>query len=66
MEECVEKVHIWMTDNFLKLNDDKTEVLFFGSPNLLSKLQSAPLTISSDQIKASDVVRNIRPSWTKP
>ena len=38
MEECVEKVHIWMTGDFLKLNNDKTEVLFFGSPNLLSNL----------------------------
>jgi hypothetical protein len=59
MEECVEKVRIWMANNFLKLNEDKTEVLFFGSPNLLSKLQTAPLNIGAEEIEPADVVRNI-------
>ena len=65
MEECVEKVCIWMIDNLLKLNADKTEVLFYCSPNFLSKLQIALLTIGSDQIQPSDVIRNIEPFMDK-
>ena len=37
MEDCIEKVRIWMSHNFLKLNKEKTEFIMFGSPNLLSK-----------------------------
>jgi hypothetical protein len=59
MENCIEKVRVWMADNFLKLNEEKTEFLFFGSPNLLSKLQAAPLTIGTEHIEPKDVVRNI-------
>ena len=59
MEECIEKVWAWMADNFLKLNKEKTEVLFIGSPNLLSKLQTVPLTMGTEHIQPKDVVRNI-------
>ena len=27
LEACVADIRIWMNDNFLKLNDDKTELL---------------------------------------
>jgi hypothetical protein len=59
MEQCVELVRSWMADNFLKLNEEKTEVLFIQSQHLLSKLQTKPLTIGCDQITPCDVVRNI-------
>ena len=69
MEECVEKVCIWMTDNFPKLNNDKTEVLFLGSPSfdsILSKLQPALLTIGSDQFSLVMLSEISETSWTKP
>ena len=59
MELCVKLIRGLMVDNFLKLNKNKTEVLFFGSTHLLSKLQASSLKIGSDHIAPSDVVRNI-------
>ena len=59
MEECVELVRGWMAENFLKLNEEKTEVLILGSPNLLSKCDIAPLHIGDEQIHPSDRARNI-------
>jgi exonuclease III len=59
MEQCVELVRSWMADNFLKLNEEKTEVLFLGSQHLLSKLQTKQLTIGCEQITPREVVRNI-------
>ena len=31
LEKCCHDIHTWMRRNFLKLNDDKTEVLLIGS-----------------------------------
>ena len=35
---CIEYIRIWMKKNFLKLNDDKTEVFVFGSRQQMSKI----------------------------
>ena len=59
MENCIEKVRIWMAENFLKLNEDKSEFLIFGSPHLLSKFKPTPLTIGDEEIDPVDSVRNI-------
>ena len=59
MEQCIQKVRIWMADNFLKLNEEKTEVLFFGSKNLLSNIEASPITIGSEHIAPTDLARNI-------
>ena len=45
MEKCISQVSSWMSDNFLKLNEDKTEVLFLGSPNFLSKFQNTVISV---------------------
>lgn len=29
--ECIQEIRAWMSDNFLKLNIDKTDIIFFGS-----------------------------------
>ena len=31
LESCVNEIREWMTNNFLKLNDDKSEIVVFGS-----------------------------------
>ena len=59
MEKCVEMVRVWMAENLLKLNEDKTEILVLGSPHLLSKLPTVQLNIGSEQIDPADTVRNI-------
>ena len=59
MEECIGKVRVWMSQNFLKLNEEKTEFIMFGSPNLLSKIDTSPLIIGNEHIDPVESVRNI-------
>ena len=59
MEECIAKIRMWMSQNFLKLNEEKTEYIVFGSPNLLSKFETSPLTIGNESINPVISVRNI-------
>ncbi|KAF7641282.1 hypothetical protein LDENG_00286420, partial [Lucifuga dentata] len=43
---CLKDIKSWMSDNFLKLNGNKSEVLLIGSKSSLSK--APPFTISID------------------
>ena len=53
------EVRKWMTANFLKLNDDKTELLFLGTPQNLSKLTIDSVKVGDSTIASSNHVRNI-------
>ena len=59
LERCLREVSQWVSANRLKLNADKTELLWAGSkysqPSLGSK--DLPLQIDSDTVTASDHVR---------
>ena len=59
MEECIAEVRAWMANHFLKLNDNKTEVLIIGSRSNIAKLNDSSLTIGKEHIKPSDSARNI-------
>ncbi len=48
-----------MSENRLKLNDDKTEFILIGSKYWLSKLQFDCITIGNAKIKAVDKARNL-------
>ena len=48
-----------MSENRLKLNDDKTEFILIGSKYWLSKLQFDSITIGNANIKAVDKARNL-------
>ncbi len=37
LEHCISEVKIWMSQNFLCLNSDKTEVMLIGSPHQIRK-----------------------------
>ena len=38
MQQCVHNVKSWMTDNKLKLNDDKTEALIISAPRISNSI----------------------------
>ena len=38
LQNCIEDIRTWMSFNFLKLNDDKTEYIMFGTRHQLAKV----------------------------
>ena len=60
LENCISEIRCWMCCNMLKLNDDKTEFIVFGSKYSMSLLESRlHVTIGETQITAVDSVRNL-------
>jgi hypothetical protein len=59
LEECIALIRSWMAVNFLKLNDEKTELLIVGSPYNLKNLKLPELHIGDNHILPSSSVRNI-------
>jgi len=59
LENCIEDVSHWMSANRLKLNAEKTELLWAGSRHGSSLLGSAgpPLQLRTETVMASDQVR---------
>ena len=48
-----------MRTNLLKLNDDKTEVIVFGTRSQLSKIGEVSIKIGNDTISTVPSVRNL-------
>ena len=59
LEACIAKIRSWMAENFLKLNDDKTEFLILGTCDQLKKLSPTVLHIGDSEIKPTVSARNI-------
>jgi hypothetical protein len=62
MENCITQVRSWMAKNFMKLNDEKTELMVIGSRQQLAKLSShsvLTLKIGEETIEPSSSARNI-------
>ena len=55
LEKCIQE----MRQNFLKLDDEKTEFLLFGSRQQLSKVCLPFITIGDSQITPSSQARNL-------
>ena len=54
IEACVADIRIWMNDNFLKLNDDKTELLVITTREELSKISDISIKVGDQSISPSD------------
>jgi len=48
-----------MADKFLKLNDDKTELLLIGNPKRVAKIHTFQLLIGDNAVKPSACARNL-------
>ena len=59
LEECVVDVRHWMAANYLKLNEEKTELMFLGSTQNLAKLTLDTVQVGDVKIDSSHKVRNI-------
>jgi len=51
--DCVDKIRYWMSTNRLKLNKEKTQFIWLGTPHQLSKLDCQTITLASVAIKMS-------------
>jgi hypothetical protein len=59
IEECCEAVSIWMSDNKLKLNSEKTEFAIFGTTKQLEKLSGCQLRVGTSIISPSSTVKSL-------
>nr|XP_055035192.1 uncharacterized protein LOC129423081 [Misgurnus anguillicaudatus]XP_055035201.1 uncharacterized protein LOC129423081 [Misgurnus anguillicaudatus]XP_055035209.1 uncharacterized protein LOC129423081 [Misgurnus anguillicaudatus] len=59
LSTCLDEIKAWMHDNFLKLNQAKTELLFVGKPTSLLRLNISELITVNDFSKLSSQVRNL-------
>jgi len=56
---CIAVIHAWMSSNRLKLNADKTEFIWLGTRQQLSKVVATPLQVKDQLLQPTDAVRNL-------
>ena len=59
LETCIAEIREWMMVNKLKLNDDKMELIIFGTRQQLAKIGEVSINIGSIQVQPVDHVRNL-------
>ena len=59
LELCVQDIRAWMAENFLCLNDNKTELIIFGKTNNMKSIPQIQVQVGGEMIKTTDCVRNI-------
>ena len=42
---CIERIRDWMADNHLKLNEEKTQIIWLGTRQQLNKVTARALTL---------------------
>ena len=56
---CINEIRGWMIANFLKNNDEKLEIILFGSPQQLKKLKLDSIIIGDATVLPATVVKNL-------
>lgn len=59
VEECIMSIKQWMSSNMLKLNDEKTEVMYITSPFYQKRLNFHPISVDQTMVSNSSSARNI-------
>ena len=59
LQNCIEDIQTWMSFNFLKLNEDKTEYIMFGARHQLAKIEPLDIKVSPEFISPVEGVRNL-------
>ena len=59
MQNCLAHVKSWMSQNFLKLNDDKTEILVVSTRPQLHKMEFPSISVGHACVKPATEVRNL-------
>jgi hypothetical protein len=59
LNACLADIRAWMSGNFLKLNDDKTELLLIGNPKRTALINDFALLIGGAEVRPSRNARNL-------
>ena len=59
LNDCIKDVCTWLTQNTLKLNDEKTEVILFTSKHGLKSLPNTAVSVGGQQQLRSSSVRDL-------
>ncbi len=59
LETCLEEISNWMSNNLLKLNQDKTEMIVFTSKHQSKNIPTLKLTVGESVIESSTSVRSL-------
>ncbi len=59
IENCLKDIELWMHQNMLKLNADKTEVMLFSSKHNSRNLDSISVNVANSSIASTTHVRNL-------
>ena len=65
LEACSEDIKHWMTLNYLKLNDEKTDVLIIGSSSSLKKLPKVDVSVGFHSINPVPEVKTLGVTFDK-
>ena len=56
---CIDDIHLWMSNNYLKFNDDKSEFIVIGSKQQRAKVSIPHIRVGDANILPSKGVRNL-------
>ena len=59
LQNCVNDYRKWMIANYLKVNDEKTELLLLGSPYNFRKKHNISLFVGESEVFSVDMVTNL-------
>jgi len=59
LEHCIADIRLWMTQNFLRLNDNKTNILYLASPHRVKSLKTPALQMGASSITPNGSVKVI-------
>ena len=59
LETAINDIKKFLIENKLKLNDDKTEVIFLGTRVRLDQINSASIMIGDIEISPAEMVKNL-------
>ena len=56
---CIERIRDWMADNHLKLNEEKTQIIWLGTRQQLNKVTARALTLPNATVEFSTTVKDL-------
>ena len=59
LSDCITLIRDWMANNRLKLNEDKTQVIWLGTRQQLSKIMAQSLTLPNATVQFTNNINDL-------